>query len=345
MRLIQNRIFCVLVFLCWAILLHPFPVTVFLAVCLACLCLPYYRSLSNHIQTRYAMFLVLLIATLSILLPIAVVVSMVLPQAANGLKVLDHLRESGWLQGAEAQQMLDAIDEYLRLLPGMEEGDGLRQLTRQAADLAGTFVRAGLARSVAIAADLLKLVFNIFLMVALAMVAMLYAPKLHDYARIITQCPAEVLDRFVISIRAALRAVLTGVILVAALQGILCGIAFAFTGIPQAAFWGLLSAFVAPIPVIGTSMVWIPACLYLWFTGSSASAVGLALWCIIVVAGVDNFMRPYFLQGGIDAPFVVVLVTVLCGLIAFGPVGLVAGPVLMAFALQAAREAKSAEDI
>jgi predicted PurR-regulated permease PerM len=294
-------------------------------------------------QSRYAMFLVLLLATLSILLPIALVVIMVLPQAVNGMKVLDQLRESGWLQGAEAQRLLDSIDYYLRMVPGMEAGDGLRQLTRQAAELAGTLVRTGLARGVGIATNFLNLAFNIFLMMALAMVAMLYAPMLHDYARIITQCQTEVLDRFVVCIRAALRAVLTGVILVAVLQGILCGLAFAVTGVPQAAFWGLLSAFVAPIPVIGTSMIWIPACLYLWFTNASASAIGLALWCIIVVTGVDNFMRPYFLQGGIDAPFVVVLVTVLCGLIAFGPVGIVAGPVLMAFALQAAREAKSAE--
>jgi len=341
MHSMRNRIFCALVFLCWAVLLHPFPVTVFMAVCLACLCLPYYRSLSLRMQSRYAMFLVLLAATLSILLPIALVVIMVLPQAVNGVKVLDQLRESGWLQGAEAQRLLDSIDYYLRMVPGME--DGLRQLTRQVADLAGTLVRAGLARGVGITTQFLNLAFNIFLMMALGMVAMLYAPVLHEYARVITRCPAETLDRFVASIRSALRAVLAGVVLVAILQGTLCGIAFAVAGVPQAAFWGLLTTFVAPIPVIGTSTVWIPACLYLWFTGSSAAAVGLALWCIIVVAGVDNFMRPYFLQGGIDAPFVVVLLAVLCGLIAFGPAGLVAGPVLMAFALQAAREARSTE--
>ncbi|MDR2695095.1 MAG: AI-2E family transporter [Deltaproteobacteria bacterium] len=341
MHLMRNRIFCSLVFLCWAILLHPFPVTVFLAVCLACLCLPQYRRLALRMQSRYAMLLVLLAAALSILLPVALVVIMVLPQAVNGMKVLDQLRESGWLQGAEAQRLLDSIDYYLRMLPGME--DGLRQLTRQAADLAGTLVRAGLASSVGLATNVLKLTFNLFLMMALAMVSMLYASTLREYARIITRCPADALDRFVLSIRAALRAVLAGVVLVAVLQGTLCGIAFAFTGVPQAAFWGLLSVFVAPIPVIGTATVWVPACLYLWFTGSAAPAVGLALWCIIVVAGADNFLRPYFLQGGIDAPFVVVLVTVLCGLIAFGPVGLVAGPVVMAFALQAAREAKSAD--
>jgi predicted PurR-regulated permease PerM len=334
----QNRILCALVFLCWAILLHPFPVTVFFAVCLACLCLPYYRSLSTRMQGRYALFVVLLIATLAILLPIALVVIMVLPQAVNGIKVLDQLRESGWLQGPEAQHLLDSIDYYLRMLPGME--DGLRQLTRQAADLAGTFARAGVARGVDIAANFLNLAFNIFLMMTLAMVSMLYASALRDYTHIITGCPAEVIDRFVLSIRAALRAVLAGIIFVAVLQGTLCGIAFAVTGVPQAAFWGLLAAFIAPIPIIGTSIVWIPACLYLWFTGSTTAAVGLALWCIIVVAGVDNFLRPYFLQGGIAAPFVVVLVTVLCGLIAFGPVGLVAGPVLMAFALHAARESK-----
>ncbi|MCL2123938.1 MAG: AI-2E family transporter [Desulfovibrionaceae bacterium] len=341
MQMMSTRIFCALVFLCWAILLHPFPETVFFAVCLACLCLPYYRRLSRIMQGRYAMFLVLLSATLSILLPVALVVIMVLPQAVNGMKVLDQLRESGWLHGAEAQRLLDSIDYYLRMLPGME--DGVRQLTRQAADLAVPLVRAGLANSMRIATNFLNLAFNIFLMMALAMTAMLYAPTLHHYTRIITRCSAEVLDRFVTSTRAALHAVLAGVVFVAVLQGTLCGIAFAFTGVPQAAFWGLLSTFVAPIPLVGTAMVWIPACLYLWLTGSSASAVGLALWCIIVVAGADNFLRPYFLQGGIDAPFVVVLVAVLCGLIAFGPVGLVAGPVIMAFALQAAREAKSAE--
>jgi predicted PurR-regulated permease PerM len=335
----QTRIFCALVFLSWAILLHPFPVTVFLAVCLACLCLPFYRDLSHRMQSRYAMLLVLTIAALSILLPIALVVSMVLPQAVNGMKVLDQLRESGWLQGPEAQRLLEAIDHYLRMVPGLE--DGIRHLTRQAADLAGTIVRAGVARGVNIAANFLNLAFTIFLMLALTMVAMLYATRLHDYTRVVTGCPAKVLDRFIVSIRAALRAVLTGVVLVAALQGVLCGIAFAFTGVPQAAFWGLLAALIAPIPVIGTSTVWIPACLYLWFTGATTSALVLALWCIIVVAGTDNFLRPHFLQGGINAPFVVVLVAVLCGIIAFGPVGLVAGPVLMAFSLQAAREAKS----
>jgi predicted PurR-regulated permease PerM len=330
------------VFLSWALLLYPFPIAVFFAMCIACFCLPFYRRLSGRMRSSRAMFLVIAMSCLALALPVALVVSMVLPQAVTGMKVLDQLRESGWLHGQEAQSFLDSVDYYLRLLPGME--DGLRQLTRQAADLAGTLVRTALAGGVGLAANLLRLALHVFLVFALAMVFMLYAPLLHDYARIITQCPGATIDRFILSIRSALHAVLTGVLLVAALQGVVCGIAFGLTGVPQAAFWGLLSAFVAPVPVVGTAAVWLPACLYLWFTGSSGAALFLLAWCVVLVAGVDNFMRPHFLKGGINAPFIVILLTVLCGIIAFGPAGLVAGPVLMAFALQAAREAVSTEN-
>ena len=62
----------------------------------------------------------------------------------------------------------------------------------------------------------------------------------------------------------------------------------------NAAFWGLLATLVAPIPVIGTAIVWVPLCLSLWFTGKGMAAVGLALWGIVVVSGVDNVLRPLF---------------------------------------------------
>ena len=335
----DKKIFAALALFSWAALLYPFPVTVFLALSLACFCLPYYRSLSERMPKRHALLIVLTIASLSCVLPIAVIVSMVLPQAVNGLKVLDQLRESGWLQGPEAQHLFDSIDYYLRQVPGME--DGLRQLGRYIGDIAGSAVRTAWAGGVGIAANFLNLALHIFLMLALAMVSMLYAPLLQEYVCILAGCPPTVPERFTKSIRAALHAVLAGVVFVAALQGTLCGLAFAFAGVPQAAFWGLLSAFTAPVPVVGTAAVWIPACLYLWFTGATGSAVVLDLWCIIAVAGVDNFMRPYFLRGGINTSFIVILLAVLCGLIAFGPVGVVAGPVVMAFALQAAREVEN----
>ena len=342
MTLSRDQVFSALVFLCWAVLLYPFPGTAFLALCLACLCLPYYRWLSNHMPNNLAMFLVLTIATICILIPIALVVILVLPQAVTGVRILDQLRVSGWLHGPEALRLLESIDYYLRMVPGMEDG-GMRELTRPAADLALALVRRALTGGLGIATNLLSLAFHIFMMVIFAMIFMFHAPKLYEYTRIIARMPEEMLDRFVICIRSSLHAVVTGFLLVALVQGILCGIAFTLAGVPQAAFWALLAAFVTLIPFIGTSVIWVPACLYLWAIGSTTEAIGLALWCGTVVISVDNFLRPYFMRGGIAAPFVIILVAVICGLVAFGAVGLVAGPVLLAFSLQAAREAKTDE--
>jgi len=231
----------------------------------------------------------------------------------------------------------------VRMVPGMEEG--IRELTRPAADMAKTLAHTVLTGGMGIATSLLSLAFYIFFMMLLTMVFMAYAPKLYDYTRILTRCSAGVLDRFITCIRSSLHAVVTGFLLVAVVQGILCGVAFTLAGVPQAAFWALLASFVTLIPFIGTSVIWVPACLYLWFTGSTTAAVGLAMWCGTVVIGVDNFLRPYFMRGGIPAPFLVILVAVVCGLIAFGPVGLVAGPVILGFALQAAREAKADKEL
>lgn len=72
--------------------------------------------------------------------------------------------------------------------------------------------------------------------------------------------------------------------------------------------------------------------------GSTVACIGLAIWCALVVAGVDNLLRPFFLKTGIDASVVTLILSILCGLAAFGPVGVFAGPVLVAVAIQAGNE-------
>ena len=67
--------------------------------------------------------------------------------------------------------------------------------------------------------------------------------------------------------------------------------------------------------------------------------MGLALWGTLAVTSVDNILRPLFLQQGINAPFFVLIIAILCGLGSFGPMGLIIGPVLLATAMQAVEEA------
>ena len=179
----------------------------------------------------------------------------------------------------------------------------------------------------------------VFLFLTLAIFATIYAERLHRLTLALTRMPAPMLARFVQAVRGALRGVLLGVVLVALAQGVLCGVGFAVAGVKQPAFWGMLACLVAPIPLVGTALVWIPLAIMLWFTGETLAAVGLYIWGTLAVAGIDNLLRPLFLRQGINAPIFILVLAILCGIATFGPVGLIAGPVLVAFGIQAIHEA------
>ncbi len=336
----MHRIYAILAFGSWALLLWPFPKEVFLAACFACLLRPLYVLMLRRWRPSYATAAMAAGLCVGTILPITIVVLMVTPQAAAGLQLLNNLQESGWIHGPEMQAFIDEIDAWLRMIPGME--GGITQITAELTSFLASAIQGLVSGGLGIAGSTMSFMLRLCVLISLALIGIIYGPHFFSFAHIITRFPVDVLERLILSVRHAIRAVLWGVVLVACIQGFLCGVGFVFAGLSGGAFWGLVAAFVAPLPIIGTSIVWIPACIYIWFAVSKSAAIGLFLWCGFVVVGADNFLRPFFLKDGLNASFAVVLIAILCGLMAFGPTGIVAGPVLAAFALQAARETELA---
>lgn len=124
----------------------------------------------------------------------------------------------------------------------------------------------------------------------------------------------------------AVNSVVKGMLAVALIQGVLSGIGFAIFGVPHPVLWGLVAAFAALIPAFGTALVLVPAVIFLALSGDVAPAVGLAVWGSVVVGLVDNFLSPYFMSRGMHLHPLLVLLSVLGGLIFFGPVGIFLGP-------------------
>lgn len=319
-----------------AALFSSFLKATFFAACLACA----FRPLSRRVEMRRGPFiaagLTTLLTFMCLAIPIATVGGLAAPQAVQGLAVLDNLRESGWLSSPEMQTMIDDIDIRMRDIPGLE--GGLRGLAKNAAGMIGTAARTALAGGVGLAGGALNAVLQGFIVLMLIFVFTAYAKAIQRFTLALLPVSGALLARGVQAFRGAVVGVLAGVVLVAAVQGVLCGIGFAVAGVPQAAFWGFVAALVAPIPVLGTMMVWIPACLWLWFSGYTTASIGLALWSAIIVSGSDNILRPIFLKSGIEAPIPLIFLAIICGLAAFGPMGLLLGPVLLALGLQMARE-------
>lgn len=123
-----------------------------------------------------------------------------------------------------------------------------------------------------------------------------------------------------------------GVVVIALLQGALCGMMFAILGIPSAALWGTLTVLTSILPLVGAAAVWVPGALYLLFTGYWIKAIVLAVWGTLVISGVDNFLRPRLVGGRVGLNELVMFFALLGGLQVFGILGIVLGPVIFAVA-------------
>jgi predicted PurR-regulated permease PerM len=128
------------------------------------------------------------------------------------------------------------------------------------------------------------------------------------------------------------RAVVLGLTLTALVQGFLAGLGLWGVGIKGAVIWGLITTLLAIIQ-IPTLLVWLPWALWLLFTGQLWQGIALLAWGTLVVSTIDNFLKPIFISQGAGIPFLVVLFGVLGGVLAFGTLGIILGPVILSVLL------------
>jgi len=133
------------------------------------------------------------------------------------------------------------------------------------------------------------------------------------------------------------RAVVYGILGTALAQGVLMALGLWIAGFEAAPLLGLVTFFLSPVPV-GPPLVWIPASVLLFTHGDQGWGVFLFLWGMLVVSAVDNFIKPMIISHGSDLPFILVLLGVFGGVVAFGFIGVFLGPVLLALGFVMAKE-------
>jgi predicted PurR-regulated permease PerM len=132
-------------------------------------------------------------------------------------------------------------------------------------------------------------------------------------------------------------ATLVGTVAAAVFQGIAAGVGYALFGVPHPAFFGLLTALASFVPVVGTLVVWVPASVLLALTGHLGAGIGLAAWCVVAVVGAEHVGRPLLLGGQAEMHTGLVFLGLLGGIEMFGLIGVLAGPLVIAFFLALAR--------
>lgn len=125
--------------------------------------------------------------------------------------------------------------------------------------------------------------------------------------------------------------VIRGTLFVSVLQGLVAGIGFAIFGIPNPIFWGALVALCSPIPIIGTWLVLVPAIGYLFVTGHTGMSLGFLIWSFVTVNLIYIIVSPLLMRNEKNLHPYIILLSLIGGVSAFGPIGFLTGPLITAF--------------
>jgi predicted PurR-regulated permease PerM len=148
-------------------------------------------------------------------------------------------------------------------------------------------------------------------------------------ARLMLMRPSAV-DRLFDGVRDTIQASMLGILVVAVGQGVLIGLAMWLLGVPAPVFWSTVTGLASLIPVVGTAAIWVPASIWLIVAGSWVKGLILLAWGVAVATVVDNVLRPYVVAGKMEMHPGLLLIAILGGVEAFGVIGIVAGPVVLA---------------
>ena len=118
----------------------------------------------------------------------------------------------------------------------------------------------------------------------------------------------------------------------AAVHGALGGLALAVAGVGAPIFWGVMMGFLSLVPFFGSALIWVPASIGLMLGGHIVRGILFGSFCAIIVGMVDNVVRPWFISGRAEMNGLLVFIGVLGGLSAFGLLGVVLGPIVVAMA-------------
>ncbi|MBN2370639.1 MAG: AI-2E family transporter [Vicinamibacteria bacterium] len=132
-----------------------------------------------------------------------------------------------------------------------------------------------------------------------------------------------------------IKGVLLAMIVVPLSQGAVALAGFLILGVPAPLLWALLVVLAALVPLIGSPLGWVPAVIYLFFTG------GHWLWMLIFgalgISGIDNLVKPLVLRDTAQIHPMLGFLAILGGLLTFGPLGFLIGPVVLSLVLSALR--------
>jgi len=181
-------------------------------------------------------------------------------------------------------------------------------------------------RAGSIVAGLLGFVFSLIIMLSILFFLLRDAPGFARALRRVMPFEPELNERFMALSSDLVSASVTSTLVIAALQAIITGTVLLSMGVPGAVLWALMTFFLAFLPLLGAALIWAPVSIWLAISGHFVKGVVLALIGLLVLGNVDNVVRPLLLSGKSKINTLVLIISLMGGVSAFGFIGIVLGP-------------------
>ena len=262
-----------------------------------------------------------LIVTVLIVGPGLVLLTAFVRESRAALTGLDREAVAGQLAVAEY-----AWERVRALIPGAASTD-LGTLVHETITRAGGFLAARIG---GLLADLVVLLFQLFVTLFALFFFLRDADTIMREMRRVLPFEELRRERMIRQTHELVYASIAAGLMIAFLQGFTGGIVFALLGLAAPVFWGVIMGFLSLLPFVGTWVVWLPAALWLMATGHVAKGLILAAAGGLVVASIDNVLRPAILSGRTQMNGLLMFISLLGGVSVFGLLGLVLGPLVTA---------------
>jgi predicted PurR-regulated permease PerM len=315
-------------------LFEPFLAPIAWAIILRFAFHPAHQLLRQRLGNRPS--LVALLATgvvmLAVAIPVAAISSILTREAAGAVDHVTRFLQAGGLERwAEQWRELAWIPLWRWLSPWLDT---------TAIDLRGILLRAlntganVLVEQMTVgAANLFVIALKFILMLITLFFVFRDGEAFYHWVRTTLPFAPAQQERIFTRLGQTVNAVTYGIGITAVVQGVLAGILYWILGVPFPAFWGLLTAIVAPIPIGGTGLVWVPAGVYLILAQSLVRGVILLACGTLLVSTIDNVLKAYLISGRTQLPPLILFFALLGGLKAYGVLGVFVGPLLLALVI------------
>ncbi|WP_435154955.1 AI-2E family transporter [Haladaptatus sp. DFWS20] len=294
------------------LLVRPFLQYVLAAILLSYVLYPLQKRLAPRVGPRVSALLLLVVTTLVVLIPVATLLFTAVQQAITILRAI-----------------LRGDPQFLELLRLIERYTGITNEGRNLRELIPTDSTQLLENVVSIFGGISDALIGMTILAFILYYLLVDGELFLEWVRKSTPLPASVQDELYGEMNQVMWGVLAGNVLVAVVQGVLTGIGLFIAGVPGVVFLTVVTTLLSLLPLIGASVVWLPASAYLFFANRPVAAAFLFVYGTLVISLSDNYLRP--VVSGHEARLNpgLLVVGIFGGVYTFGFMGLFFGPIVL----------------